>query len=396
MLSILSSNGLKNKNILPKQPLQCFILSFYSFGLKKIFDNCSIPTIFYKKKLLCTVLPLIIFYIFMKLKKKFQLLSITVKYDILTFVPLLKTCLQRILIFLSVKRLKYKQGKSIFIKLSNYQDQLLSTLQELYQDQQLCDVSLYTDEGIHGYVISAHGNVLAATCQNLRPMLMNSKRFKTEAWMHVCMTGLGIPAAAMCTKPILLKGLQPAALKSSVDYVYGIETEISMDNAEQLLEVSVLCGMASLSEVCEDFLQQHIAMGASLRVFAIASKLKLESLHKAALRYILKNFKDCCFRYEKDSFVELPVEMLLQIMLSDSVERRKCLEAVMFEAAVMWLERSHERLELVTSVFQCLQFERMSPKYLSEIVEANHFIQGWKEQRLLSEAYRKIALGITS
>lgn len=237
---------------------------------------------------------------------------------------------------------------------------VLKGLESLLDLEELCDVTLQTEDGRS---ISAHRNVLSVGSPYFRAMFTGQlKESKKEV--------------------ITLKGVAGEALRCIVRFVYTSSIDVNDTNVDDILSASDLFQMKEITNVCCQFLKEQLQPCNCLGIAAIASGFSCEELWSEARKYAVKCFNQVT---KCDEFKELSLEAVKQLLMDENVCIRS--EEDVYDAAVEWLSSSEDRLKYSAEILCCVRLPVLSPTFLNSQVISNEWLINDPEcKQMLEEA----------
>lgn len=233
-------------------------------------------------------------------------------------------------------------------------------LYSMFQQGQLCDVILKTEDG---FTINVHRNVLAAACPYFQTMF----------------TGHLVESSK---DQVVLKGIDGKALEAIIQFVYTSAICINDDNVENLLSAASVFQLLEVINVCSEFLKEQLHPSNCLGIANIADRFACEELLNEASKFTVKNFNQVV-KYEE--FKRLSLEEVKDLLLDENI----CVssEEDVFEAAMVWIMTSKSRYNALVDVLSCVRLPILSPEYLSSNVLSNNLLQENDECRhMIQEA----------
>ncbi|XP_057305833.1 kelch-like protein 20 [Hydractinia symbiolongicarpus] len=234
---------------------------------------------------------------------------------------------------------------SLFINDSSHIFNVCEVLNIFRESGELCDVVLYTDEGMK---LPAHKVVLSACSPYFRAMFTTNF---IEAREPV----------------IYLKHTDGYALRDMIDYFYSGKLTVNCYNVEEIIKLANVLQLKDLIEKCEVYLRRNMSPKNSLGLQAFAHQYSLKKLKEHAKRYSCWNFNDV---KNEEEFLLLPLSCLKELIADDSL--RAPSEDYIFEAVMKWiLYDFNNRKSNLQQLLPHVRFPLMSPNYIrkSNIVQ---------------------------
>lgn len=236
--------------------------------------------------------------------------------------------------------------KSKFIDRQQHSLQCLRGLQDLYEKQQLCDVTL----SVEGKNFSCHRSVLSACSDYFRAMFTGNMM---EAQQDT----------------VTLQGIDATSMESVLQYMYTGEALMTLDNVQNVLSASNLFQLKQLHEGCANFMGQRLDVENCIGIYFFAQAHECKDLEYQAWEVISENFVNIRFTSE---FLELPADRLVEIIRYDDLQAT---EEEVFEACLQWLRHNiEERSPQVSTVFSLVRFVLLDDHYLYDKVKSDAFL----------------------
>ncbi|XP_057292705.1 kelch-like protein 18 [Hydractinia symbiolongicarpus] len=225
----------------------------------------------------------------------------------------------------------------------------IKSLAQLRRDELLCDVVL----NVEGQKVKAHKVVLAATTPYFNAMFTNSM-LESDS------------------KEIVIHGMDADSLKALVNFMYGENLFIKVDNVHNLLSGASMLQIICVKDACVNFLMKKLHPENCLTVKSLADTFSCEELLDAANSFLEKNFVDVA---QSDDFLQLEPKDLIELIKKDDLNVRS--EEQIFEAVLSWIKtdtkyRSQQLHDLLCHV----RLPLLSPQYLSDRVLSEDIIHG--------------------
>ena len=214
-------------------------------------------------------------------------------------------------------------------------------LSELRKSGLFCDVTLIAEET----ELQAHRVVLASSSPYFNAMFTNKM---VESSMDT----------------VRLQGVGYAALECVVNCLYGQELRLTNSNVNDVLSVSSLLQVDSVTEACESFLLTKLHPSNCITVRSIADNFSCSKLLQAAESFIEKNFVDVS---ASEEFQQLPLEGIIRLISKDDLNVRS--EEQVFEAVLRWIKEDEDkRKENLSTLLEQVRLCLLPPQYLSDRV----------------------------
>ncbi|XP_060627685.2 kelch-like protein 12 [Anolis sagrei] len=194
--------------------------------------------------------------------------------------------------------------------LQSHETYLCQGLKQLYQAQQLCDVTL----GVEGRRFPCHRMLLASVSPYFRDVFIHSNN------------------ESQCGE-IQLKDMAASTIHSLLEYLYTEELSLTADTAQDLFTAASKLQILPLKETAGRFLEMNISMSNCLSLYGLAHQHNHQTLIQAASDYIKQHFGPLS---KQDAFLNLEHSALSNLITSDSLEVPS--ELVIYHAVRNWVE----------------------------------------------------------
>ncbi|CAM9409507.1 unnamed protein product, partial [Hapterophycus canaliculatus] len=242
----------------------------------------------------------------------------------------------------------------------------MNRIRELYDSEQLCDVTLRVGEKD----FRAHKMVLACSRSFLGTMMRSGMR---EADQDV----------------IELKDISADQFKILLDYVYNKTISVPSFQLTDLLCLANQYQVEGLKAQMCDALSTNLDHDNACSVFATADNHQCRSLKEEAFSKIVQHF---ALATRSDGWTALTKEQVSEVLSSDLV--LDCDESVVFDAACRWLllESAPSRRQHASEVLAMVRFPLMDAGLLSDVIKHHEATKGPECQQLITEAWEHHAL----
>ncbi|KAK7919546.1 hypothetical protein WMY93_010830 [Mugilogobius chulae] len=241
---------------------------------------------------------------------------------------------------------------------------------------QFCDLTLLFISGARVHTVSAHRSVLSAASHYFSALLsgdgaVSSGTVELRDWGSV--------------------GPEPSAVEAVIEFMYTGQIRVTVENAQQVLELAHRFLLANLKTFCGEFLMKRLTLKNCVSVHRLALTYSLDQLIEGATTLIRKNFHKVIHNKE---FHTLPFD-LIRGWLSDS-EITVNNEQELFQIIVEWVnDNKDEREEHFEELFGLLRLTQISPAYLSRVVSKESLVANNNSCRqLVSEAIEALAISL--
>ncbi|XP_061463463.1 kelch-like protein 12 [Rhineura floridana] len=245
---------------------------------------------------------------------------------------------------------------SIEKPLQSHEAYLCQGLKQLYQAQQLCDVTL----GVEGRRFPCHRMLLASVSPYFRDIFINSSESQNGE--------------------IQLEDMAASTLHCLLEYLYTEELSLTADIAQELFTAASKLQILPLKETAGRFLEMNISMNNCLSLYGLAYQHNHQALLEAASCYIKQHFAPLA---KQDVFLSLEHKALTSLISSDSLEVPS--ELVVYKAVRNWMESAASvRLPLFKELLGHVRFPLLTHEELvdvqADIAEYyRHVRLRWKE-----------------
>ncbi|KAF7237844.1 Kelch-like protein 24 [Varanus komodoensis] len=224
--------------------------------------------------------------------------------------------------------------------LQSHETYLCQGLKQLYESQQLCDVTL----GVEGRSFPCHRMLLASVSPYFRDIFINSS--------HESQNG-----------EIQLKDMAASTLHSLLDYLYTEELSLTAETAQDLFTAASKLQILPLKEAAGRFLEMNISMNNCLSLYGLAHQHNHEALTQATSRYIKQHFGPLT---EQDAFLSLQHDALTNLISSESLEVSS--ELIIYQAVRNWVEAAAStRLPLFKELLGHVRFPLLTHEELTDV-----------------------------
>lgn len=181
---------------------------------------------------------------------------------------------------------------------------------------------------------------------------------------------------------VAINGVEPQMIGMLVSYAYTSEVYISKANVQALLAAANLLDVMAVREACCRFMERQMDEMNCVGIHCFAEAHSCKVLEERSMDYILEHFSSV---YQQEEFLSLCVDKLTEIMASDYLNVPK--EEMVFEAAVLWLNKCPFRKQNFEKVLEHIRLPVISPYYLHDVIESLDVVKENQAcQTLISEA----------
>ena len=173
--------------------------------------------------------------------------------------------------------------------------------------------------------------------------------------------------------PVQIHGVDGAAVKSVVDFMYNGEVKITSENVMELIAASDYLQVAEVKRFCFEFLESILSSDNWFAVYSAAKLYASEHLRNQVYEYISNNFDDVI---QTDKFRSLPKNELVCLVLK--VNKKQVNEESIFNGIVTWCRQNEEdRKENFSELFEKLiDLDEISADFLEKNVLEEEMVNG--------------------
>ena len=165
--------------------------------------------------------------------------------------------------------------------------------------------------------------------------------------------------------PVQIHGVDGAAVKSVVDFMYSREVKITSENVMELIAASDYLQVTEVKRFCFEFLESILSLNNWFTILNAAKLYKSEHLLDQVYEYVGKNFNDAV---QTDEF-NLLVKHDLVGLISNS-NRNHIKEVLIFEGLVTWCrhDEAARKDEFLAMYEELVDLAKISSNELKGIV----------------------------
>ncbi|XP_054857797.1 kelch-like protein 2 [Eublepharis macularius] len=213
-------------------------------------------------------------------------------------------------------------------------------IKQLYQTQQLCDVTLVAE----GRMFPCHRAILASVSLYFQRMFTSSFKESREP-------------------EILLKELSASSLQTLLVYIYTGELVFTAGQATELFTAASRLQVMPALQIISRFLRESLAMENCLEFYMLAYSHNYRPLLRTTLSYVAFHFKHLS---ESPAFLLLDFSALISILSSDSLAVKS--ELAVYRAVRCWVRHNpSERLRKLGELMAHVRLPLMTPVELAEV-----------------------------
>ncbi|XP_036795223.1 kelch-like protein 20 isoform X2 [Oncorhynchus mykiss] len=181
---------------------------------------------------------------------------------------------------------------------------------------------------------------------------------------------------------VAINGVESQMIGMLVSYAYTAEVVISKANVQALLAAANLLDVMAVREACCRFMERQMDEMNCVGIHCFAEAHSCRELEKHSMDYILQHFGSVC---QQEEFLSLCADKLTEIIASDHLNVAK--EETVFEATMLWLDKSATRRQSFEKVLEHIRLPLISPYYIHDVIESLEVVrESQRCQRLISEA----------
>eukprot|EP00794_Sanderia_malayensis_P004620 gene4620-5227_t len=243
---------------------------------------------------------------------------------------------------------------------SYHQNTVMDSMKELYESQNLCDVTLVAEE----QEVKAHRAVLASCSPYFFTMFTGKLK---EARQEV----------------VQMQNITYLALCKIVTYCYTCSVEIAEENLFELLTAADMLQFTAIKESTCAFLSNKLTPANCIELSIFADMHSCHMLKDFSNKFAKENFRAVI---RTDAFLETGYDQVQELLSSDSLGINS--EKDVFEAAVSWVKHDKEaRLKWLPSLINLVRLYQLPPKVLVDCVENEAVVAENTEcMRLINDA----------
>ena len=231
---------------------------------------------------------------------------------------------------------------------SHHENSLLNKLNEFYQSQTLCDVTLIAE----GQKIKTHKAVLAACSPYFTTMFTTNLK---ESAQDV----------------IELKDITFLSLQTLVTFCYTSSIEISAETVFELLTAADMLDFTVIKDSTSAFLSSKLTPSNCMEISVFADLHNCQALRSYSLKYAQQNFRHVT---RTDAFLEATYEQIEELLSSESLGITT--EKDVFEALMVWMKHeTANREKCLPSLFKHVRLHLLPPKEIGIVLKI--FDAGW-------------------
>ncbi|XP_071482630.1 kelch-like protein 5 [Diadema antillarum] len=184
---------------------------------------------------------------------------------------------------------------------------------------------------------------------------------------------------------IQLWGMDPAALKACIQYIYTGEVVLKETNVEKLLATASILQLSEVVEACCGFLVKQLHPSNCLGIRSFADRQSCSDLLRAAHNYTMEHFVEVT---QNQEFMMLGWEEVCNLFSSDDLNVPN--EETVYYALLAWAANETAcRKSDISKLLEHIRLPLLSPQFLSDAVDTNSLFKGDEKcQRLIMDAMK--------
>lgn len=154
---------------------------------------------------------------------------------------------------------------------------------------------------------------------------------------------------------IPIKGVTGDILLQLVEYCYGGEIAIDIDNVEEIIKAATMLQFTGVQEKCTDFLSTILSELNCLGIQHFANLHNVARLKGIANAFVLDHFMEVS---TQDQFYQLSVDHLVALLKDDNLNVAR--EVDVFNALIDWVNHDPEsRKQSLDILLGCVRFQHI-------------------------------------
>jgi len=233
-------------------------------------------------------------------------------------------------------------------KEQEHNNEMLAGLNELRQENFLCDVTLMADDK----PFQAHRAVLAATSPYLKTLFSDMSGGKIE---H---------------EVVEIRGVSAEGLKHIINYIYTSELRLNMTNIREVLAAAGHMQLKAATNFAVSFLKHEISVFNCVDVIQISEQFELPEVEEKAYSFIAQHLNELV---KTEEIQKLSIENMSFLLDSNGLKNVSELE--LFEATRQWLMFDHGRYQYIRPLMEKIRFPQIPPRDLLRYVNFVDFMR---------------------
>ncbi|XP_023322367.1 actin-binding protein IPP [Eurytemora carolleeae] len=240
---------------------------------------------------------------------------------------------------------------------SEYPGKLIEKLRELRQDEQLCDLELYSS--VDSEPILAHKNILAAATPYFHAMFTSGLMESEERQYRG-------QDRRKARQKLVLQGLEHHTLEGLVDFMYTGEMNLDQRSVQDILVAADMIQLKEVVDICSEFLKTELHQSNAIGIWRFAEGHNLVGLQDFSINFIYNNFFSVSVEEE---FLEANKDIVCELISSEYL--RVDSEYQVFFAAMSWINHNiTNRRRFIFDILKHIRLPLVATKLLDSYVDA--------------------------
>ena len=226
---------------------------------------------------------------------------------------------------------------------SSYWESVVAGFSALQEQNKMTDFTLRTNGGKS---IPVHKMLLSVSSVYFSGMFESNMKEVRDSEVH-------------------LNALSEKAVCDAVDYMYGREVTIQLDQVEDVMDVIEIFQLSRMKKQVEEFMVTKVDANSAIHWCKIATKYDLQELKVKAKSIIVSNF------YKVINANDLALSDMLELFRDKDLMRVK--SDLKLKVVIAWVMKNEkERKEAFPQLVECIELKQCSPGYLTFVLETHH------------------------
>ncbi|XP_062067601.1 kelch-like protein 12 isoform X3 [Lepus europaeus] len=242
---------------------------------------------------------------------------------------------------------------------------ILNSMNALRKSSTLCDVTLRVEQKD----FPAHRIVLAACSDYFCAMFTSELSEKGKPYVDI-------------------QGLTASTMEILLDFVYTETVHVTVENVQELLPAACLLQLKGVKQACCEFLESQLDPSNCLGIRDFAETHNCVDLMQAAEVFSQKHFPEVV---QHEEFILLSQGEVEKLIKCDEIQVDS--EEPVFEAVINWVKHAKkEREESLPDLLQYVRMPLLTPRYITDVIDAEPFIRCSLQCRDLVDEAKKFHL----
>nr|XP_054331631.1 kelch-like protein 12 isoform X2 [Pongo pygmaeus] len=242
---------------------------------------------------------------------------------------------------------------------------ILNSMNSLRKSNTLCDVTLRVEQKD----FPAHRIVLAACSDYFCAMFTSELSEKGKPYVDI-------------------QGLTASTMEILLDFVYTETVHVTVENVQELLPAACLLQLKGVKQACCEFLESQLDPSNCLGIRDFAETHNCVDLMQAAEVFSQKHFPEVV---QHEEFILLSQGEVEKLIKCDEIQVDS--EEPVFEAVINWVKHAKkEREESLPNLLQYVRMPLLTPRYITDVIDAEPFIRCSLQCRDLVDEAKKFHL----